>query len=113
MGTKEFEQFFKSITVNNGVEFLDWQALETSSLDGKIQRTAFYYCHPYSSFERGSNEHVNGQIRRHIPKGSDISNYSSDAIEEVEDWVNNYPRRILNGLSANEKMQKNISQAAA
>ncbi len=31
MGTKEFEQFFKSITVDNGVEFLDWQALETSS----------------------------------------------------------------------------------
>lgn len=113
MGTNVFKQAFKSITVDNGVEFLDWQSLETSSLSEKYQRTAIYYCHPYSTFERGSNEHVNGQLRWHIPKGSDISEYSKAVVQEAEGWINNYPRRILNGLSANEKMQKDISQAAA
>lgn len=113
MGTHEFQHLFQSITVDNGVEFLDWQALVTSSLDVDAQRTDFYYCRPYSAFERGSNEHVNGLLRRHIPKGSDISDYSTEVIQEIEDWTNNYPRRILGGLSASEKLQKNISQTAA
>ena len=112
MGTKEFQQLFQSITVDNGGEFLNWQALETSALDVDTQRTALYYCHPYSAFERGSNEHANGLIRRHIPKGSDISDYSTETIQGIEDWTNNYPRRILDGLSASEKLQKNISQVA-
>lgn len=106
MGEKEFQRLFKSITVDNGVEFLDWQSLETSSQNEEKQRTIIYYCHPYSAFERGSNEHVNGILRRHIPKGSDISDYSTEAIQEIEDWTNNYPRRILDGLSAREKLQK-------
>lgn len=46
MGTKEFQQLFQSITVDNGGEFLNWQALETSALDTDTQRTALYYCPP-------------------------------------------------------------------
>ena len=53
-----------------------------------------------------------GLLRRHIPKGSDISDYSTETIQEIEDWTNDYPRRILDGLSASEKLQRNISQVA-
>jgi len=106
MGKKQFAKKFKSITVDNGSEFLDWVGLEKSCLTQDGQRTAIYYCHPYSSWERGSNEQRNGHIRRFIPKGSAISKYSHKRIQEIEDWLNSYPRRVLNGLSALERLEQ-------
>ncbi len=46
------------------------------------------------------NENLNGFIRRFIPKGSDIQNYSKDFIRKVEEHINHYPRRTLNGFSS-------------
>ena len=100
MGKRRFAKNFKSITVDNGAEFLGWRALEASCATPTKQRTQIYYCHPYSAWERGSNEQRNGHIRRFIPKGSDISKYTSKRIKEIENWLNNYPRRVLDGLSA-------------
>ena len=66
-----FYKIFRSITVDNGVEFADYEGLERSVLkEGK--RTFVFYCHPYSSWERGTNENNNRLIRRHIPKGVDF-----------------------------------------
>ena len=80
---------------------MDYEALETSCLSkSKGKRTVIFYAHPYSSWERGSNENVNGIIRRFIPKGSNMSHYSKKDISEIEDWINAYPRRIIGGLSA-------------
>ena len=106
MGKKRFAKKFKTITVDNGSEFLDWVMLEKSCLVQEGKRTAIYYCHPYSSWERGSNEQRNGHIRRFIPKGSDISIYTHKRIKEIEDWLNAYPRRVLSGLSAMEKLKQ-------
>ena len=53
-----FRDVFKTITVDNGVEFSDAEGLEKSRRNKKI-RTKVYYCHPYSSCERGSNENAN------------------------------------------------------
>ncbi len=106
MGKKRFAKKFKSITVDNGSEFLDWAMLEKSCLVQEVKRTAIYYCHPYSSWERGSNEQRNGHIRRFIPKGSDISKYTNKRIKEIENWLNSYPRRVLKGLSAIEALEK-------
>lgn len=111
LGRKRFSRKFKSITVDNGSEFLGWEALEASCLNKGLKRTQIYYCHPYSSWERGSNEQRNGQIRRFIPKGSDISKYSNKRIKEIEDWLNNYPRRVLNGMSARDLI-KSLSLTA-
>ena len=61
-----------------------------------------YYAHPYSSWERGSNENANKIIRRFIPKGSDINKYTEEEIKRIENWINNYPRRILGYKSAKE-----------
>lgn len=91
---KLFRKVFKTITVDNGKEFADFEALEISR-NKKCKRTKLYYCHPFSSYERGTNERINREIRRLIPKGSDISKYTEDEIQYVEDWVNNYPREIF------------------
>ena len=84
MGFKQFSKTFKSITVDNGSEFLNWRELEKSCISkGQVPRTQIYYCHPYHSWERGTNEQINGHIRRFIPKGSAISEYSNKYIKEL------------------------------
>ena len=99
LGKKIFAEKFKSITTDNGSEFLDWRSVERSCL-GKESRTKHYFAHPYSSWERGSNENINGIIRWFIPKGSAISKFSNKEIQKIQDWINNLPRRILGGQSA-------------
>ena len=54
-----------------------------------------YYAHPYSAYERGTNENMNRMIRRFIPKGTDIASYTKKEIQRIENWLNNYPRKIL------------------
>jgi len=89
-----FKSKFKSITFDNGVEFLDWRSLEISILD-KRRRTTIYFAHSFSSWERGTNENHNRMIRRFIPKGTDIADFTESKINDIEDWMNNYPRKIL------------------
>ena len=101
MGAEAFRIVFKSITADNGSEFLDHAALERSVFSGS--RTHIYYAHPYSSWERGSNENANRIIRRFIPKGCDISKYTRKQIQAIEDWINNYPRKILDFETAEER----------
>lgn len=61
-----------------------------------------YYAHPYSSWERGSNENGNRILRRFVPKGTDIGKLHKKELQRIEDWVNNYPRRILGYQSATD-----------
>lgn len=101
MGAPTFRRTFKTITADNGMEFADWQSIEKSTLN-KGRRTEVYFCHPYSSSERGTNENINRMIRRWIPKGDDIGLYSRQEIQDIQDWINDYPRGIFAGLSSNE-----------
>ena len=96
MGRKQFAHTFKSITVDNGCEFLDYAGIERSLQSKHKARTIVYYAHPYSSWERGSNENMNRMIRRFVPKGTDISQLGKREIMRIQDWLNTYPRRILN-----------------
>ena len=107
MGTEAFRIVFKSITADNGSEFLDHEALEQSVFSGT--RTHIYYAHPYSSWERGSNENANRIIRRFIPKGSDISKFTRKQIQAIEDWINNYPRKILDFETAEERFIQELA----
>lgn len=91
---KKFSSVIKSITSDNGSEFT-----ELSSL---LPNTQIYYAHPYSSFERGTNEKQNSLVRRFFPKGTNFDNISDEAIASVEEWINNLPRKIFNYCSANE-----------
>lgn len=105
LGSKTFRETFITITCDNGCENLDFEGIERSCLT-TIQRTKVYYAHPYSAWERGSNENANKLIRRFIPKGSDIAEFSLGRIKMIENWINNYPRRIFNGLSANDLLKQ-------
>jgi IS30 family transposase len=91
----KFPLLFKSITMDNGSEFLDMVGLEKSCIDPSKTRTICYYAHPFSSWERGSNENANRLIRRFIPKGTRLEDFSHSDINRIERWINNYPRRIF------------------
>jgi len=99
---KKFSKHFKTFTVDNGPEFLNSTKLETSICDPQKKRFKLYYAHPYSSWERGSNENANKLIRRFIPKGTDIGKLKHKDIQRIEHWMNNYPRRIFGYRTANE-----------
>ena len=99
---KRFKEKFKTITMDNGSEFLDYNGIECSIRNGRGKRVKTYYAHPYSSWERGTNENTNKLIRRFIPKGTDISRISKARIKYIENWINSYPRRILGYKSAND-----------
>lgn len=99
---RSFKEKFKTITVDNGSEFLDSKGIEQSARSKKGKRVKLYYAHPYSSWERGTNENINKLIRRFIPKGTDISKISKAEIKYIQDWINNYPRRIFGYKSAND-----------
>lgn len=101
LGAPTFRKIFRTITCDNGVEFSDWEYLEKSRFN-KGSRTELFFAHPYSSWERATNENMNRMIRRWIPKGDDIGLYSDEEIDFIEDWVNNYPRKMFGGLSTLE-----------
>ena len=97
-----FPEIFKTITVDNGSEFLDGERLERSSRSPSKRRTAIYYAHPYCAWERGSNENQNKLIRRFVPKGTDIGKLTSKDVKRIQYWINHYPRRKFGYRSASQ-----------
>lgn len=108
-GQQQFRKLFKSITVDNGVEFSDPDGMEKSVYDETEKRTDVYYCHPYTSCERGTNERINRDIRRQAPKGTDFTKYSNKSIQFIEDWVNAYPREIFGFATSKEMFEKQLA----
>ena len=109
LGSRNFRKIFKSITCDNGTEFSNTIGMEYSPITNK-QRTTVYYCHPYCSSERGSNENQNAFIRRFIPKGTPISKYSLNEIKEIQDFINNYPRGIFDYKCSAELFENELSK---
>ena len=99
MGSRSFRETFQTITCDNGVEFLDGAGIE-KSCRSKKQRTTLFYCHPYSAYERGTNENINRMIRRFYPKGYNFDEVTPKEVQRLEDWINHYPREILGGMSS-------------
>lgn len=98
-------KIFKSITSDNGSEF--------ASLAELIDHLKIYFCHPYSSFERGTSENQHRLIRRFIPKGASIGNYSDQQILRMNNWINNYPRKILNYATSEECFLEEVRKLIA
>lgn len=90
----------KTITTDNGSENTNHQEI-TKSLG-----TPVYFCHAYHSWEKGTVENTNGRLRRFIPKGVSMDDFSKKQIKTVEDWLNNTPRKCLQYLTPCEKMQQ-------
>ena len=87
-GESFFSQIFKTITVDNGPEFADFAQTEQFG-------TKVYFAHPYTSWERAQNERQNGMLRRYVPKGVSIENFSDEEILWAADALNGLPRRNL------------------
>lgn len=91
-----FKDKIFTVTSDNGLEFADHVSV-SKSLD-----CDWYFCHPYSSWERGLNEHTNGLIRQYIPKGTSFENITANDIKRIENKLNNRPRKSLNWKTPNE-----------
>lgn len=96
---KENNLNVKTITVDNGIEF------EKIGLLANWINAYIFFCEPYASYQRGSNENANGLIRRHWKKGTDFSLVSDDEINWIQETINNMPREIFNWKSSNDHFQ--------
>jgi IS30 family transposase len=101
-----FSNVFKTITADNGSEFAELSAQETTG-------TKVYFTHPFSSWEKGTNECHNRMLRRFIPKGKRISDYSVDDILFFADQINALPRKILGYRTPEELLEKELDRIYA
>lgn len=97
-------QEMKTITADNDILFQKHKELE------KILNVKIYFCHPYHSWEKGTVENINGHIRGHIPKGSDISKYSRCFIRKIETKLNKRFLKCLDSLTPHEAVEKQRKQ---
>ena len=95
-----FYELFKSITCDNGTEFLDAAGITKSCRRKDFARTQLFYAHPYCASERGSNENANRLIRRFLPKGTYLSSLTQKDLDHLAMWMNKYPRKLHDGSSA-------------
>jgi IS30 family transposase len=93
---RKYKGKIKSITYDNGVEF-SYHDLIT--VDTKIP---IYFCYPYHSWERGTNENTNGLLRQYFPKKALHGKIKQSDIKLIEDKLNNRPRKRLNYLTPYE-----------
>ena len=94
-----------TITVDNGKEFCDHQLI-AAGLQARI-----YFAHPYASWERGLNENTNGLVRQYFPKKYSFARITPKDVQQVEDLLNNRPRKTLGYRTPNEVFFKQRSVA--
>ena len=101
---ERIDKIFRSITADNGTEFSELSSI-IQEWGGQV-----YFAHPYSSWERGSNERHNGLLRRFIPKGKAIKDLSEESIQRIQNWVNQLPRRILDYKTPEECFMEELAR---
>ena len=84
----KYREVFKTITSDNGSEFADLSRLEDKGI-------GIYFTHPYTSCEKGTVECHNRMLRRFIPKGKSVDDYTADEIMIFADIINGLPRKLL------------------
>ncbi len=85
-----------SVTFDNGKEFSQHEEIT------KQTKLSCYFATPYHSWERGLNEHTNGLVRQYFPKAANLTKYTTEEIQYVEDQLNNRPRKVLGYRTPNE-----------
>jgi transposase, IS30 family len=92
----------KTLTYDNGTEITHHKWLK------KRTGMDIYFAHPYSAWERGTNENTNGLIRRFFPKETDFNLISSRKLKFIQDKLNNRPRKILSYKTPNEVLKNEL-----
>jgi len=85
-----------TITYDNGVEFAGYEWIERGT------KTDVYFAHPYSSWERGTNENTNGLLRQYFPKKTSLQGITQEMVDKAAKLINNRPRKRLNYLTPAE-----------
>jgi IS30 family transposase len=93
---QDWTPFLKTITSDNGKEFAQHQKVS------QILEIDYYFAKPYHSWERGSNENMNGLIRQYFPKGMNFENITDIQVQNAEDKLNNRPRKRFGYKTPNE-----------
>ena len=94
------------MTSDNGLEFANHKEIsENIACD-------FYFARPYRSCDRGLNEHTNGKIRKYVPKGTNIDTISTEYVAQIENDLNNRPRKALNYRTPNEVVSKYLQRVS-
>ncbi len=94
--------FTKSLTYDNGMEMAEHKQFTNHT------NMPVYFAHPYSSWERGTNENTNGLIRRFFPKGTDFKKITEKQLKVVQNKLNNRPRKVLGYKTPNEVFQSEL-----
>ena len=92
-----YKHLIHTATADNGKEFAFHHRI-ADELEIDV-----YFAKPYHSWERGANENTNGLIRQYFPKGTDFESISEQQVKEVQDKLNNRPRKRLGYMSPNQK----------
>jgi len=98
--------FKKTMTYDNGIEMARHEKI-TQKTGVKI-----YFAHPYSSWERGTNENTNGLIRRYLPKGTDFNLINKKQLMIIQEKLNNRPRKIIGFKTPKEIMNSELKFVA-
>lgn len=88
----------KTLTLDNDIAFRKWRELEV------LLGAPVYFCHPYHSWEKGLVENTNRWVRVFVPKRADLSAYTTEDIQKIEEWFNHLPSESLHGTTPYEKM---------
>jgi IS30 family transposase len=88
-----FKALVHTLTADNGKEFAEHEKI-ACDLD-----TDFFFAHPYSAWERGANENMNGLLRQYFPKNQDFTTITQEEIEVAMTLLNNRPRKCLDFMT--------------
>ena len=91
--------FCKTLTVDNGSEYALHEQI-AKELEMKV-----YFCHPYHSWEKGTNENTNGLVRRYLPKRTNIDDLTQTELDAIADELNDRPRKSLNYQTPREVLE--------
>ena len=95
-------QMRQTMTYDNGKEMTQHK-LFTKNTNIKV-----YFCHPYSPWERGTNENTNGLIRQYFPKGTDFNKVTLEEIKAAQHQLNERPRKVLDWATPKEVFEQEI-----
>ena len=96
-------KYIHTITADNGSEFAAYEEIENKL------GINFYFCDPYSSWQRGLNEHTNGLIRQYLPKKTDFTKVDYKTIKMIQNRLNNRPRKSLGFKTPREALLEEVA----
>lgn len=91
--------YCESLTVDNGTENIEHEKI-SQALDLSV-----FFCHAYHSWEKGSNENLNGLVRKYLPRRTDLSQVSQEDLNDIAEELNNRPRKILSFYTPQESLE--------